>query len=210
MALAASLVPAIPQYERGEDCLVERSTSNTGENCQQGGQECTNQCSSVPVQDCSAPAQPVCVTVTEQKCEIQYETVYEEVCEPGPPGGEQCQTVEEEVCTTVEEEQCQTVREQVCETEYNTVTREQCGTEMETKCETEVRQGGGGSGVQCLMFVSVHGQVRGTVQDSHGGPVHHCGRTTGMFSFIFQLWLHEATKLIACSSISIYQAVYNI
>ena len=142
MALAASLVPAIPQYERGEDCLVERSTSNTGENCQQGGQECTNQCSSVPVQDCSAPAQPVCVTVTEQKCEIQYETVYEEVCEPGPPGGEQCQTVEEEVCTTVEEEQCQTVREQVCETEYNTVTREQCGTEMETKCETEVRQGG--------------------------------------------------------------------
>ena len=54
------------------DCVVERSTENTGE-CQQGGQECTNQCSSVPHQDCSAPAQPVCVTVTEQKCEIQYE-----------------------------------------------------------------------------------------------------------------------------------------
>ena len=35
-----------------------------GEGCQQGGQECSNQCSSVPVEDCSAPSsQPVCVTV---------------------------------------------------------------------------------------------------------------------------------------------------
>ena len=146
VALAASLgtassVPAIPVYERerGEDCLVERSTVNTGD-CQQGGQECSNQCSSVPAQDCSGPAQPVCVTVTEEKCEIQYETVYEEVCEAGAPGAEQCQTVEEQVCTTVEEEQCSTVTENVCETEYSTLTTEECGTELETKCETEVRQ----------------------------------------------------------------------
>ena len=141
MALAASLgtpssVPAIPDYGRGEDCLVERSTVNTGD-CQQGGQECTNQCTSVPTQDCSAPSQPVCVTVTEEKCEIQYETVYEEVCEAGAGGGQQCHTVEEQVCSTVEEEQCSTVTEKVCETEYNTVTTQECGTEMETKCETE-------------------------------------------------------------------------
>ena len=144
MALAASLgtpssVPAIPEYGSGDNCLVERSTVNTGD-CQQGGQECSNQCTSVPTQDCSAPAQPVCVTVTEEKCEIQYETVYEEVCEAGAAGGQQCRTVEEQVCSTVEEEQCSTVTEKVCETEYNTVTTQECGTEMETKCETEVRQ----------------------------------------------------------------------
>ena len=76
----------------------------------------------------------------EEKCEIQYETVYEEVCEAGAAGAEQCQTVEEQVCTTVEEEQCSTVTENVCETEYGTLTTEECGTELETKCETEVRQ----------------------------------------------------------------------
>ena len=156
MALAASLgtpssVPAIPEYGSGDNCLVERSTVNTGD-CQQGGQECSNQCTSVPTQDCSAPAQPVCVTVTEEKCEIQYETVYEEVCEAGAAGGQQCRTVEEQVCSTVEEEQCSTVTEKVCETEYNTVTTQECGTEMETKCETEVRQCSAVTVYQCLLF----------------------------------------------------------
>ena len=145
VALAASLgtassVPAIPVYERerGEDCLVERSTVNTGD-CQQGGQECSNQCSSVPAQDCSGPAQPVCVTVTEEKCEIQYETVYEEVCEAGAPGAEQCQTVEEQVCTTVEEEQCSTVTENVCQIEYSTVTTDTEETKTEVR-QTEIRE----------------------------------------------------------------------
>ena len=193
MVLAASLgtpssVPAIPVYERDSACLVERSTVNTGD-CQQGGQECSNQCSSVPSQDCSAPSQPVCVTVTEEKCEIQYETVYEEVCEAGAGGGEVCQTVEEEVCTTVQEEQCATVTEKVCETEYKTVSREECGTEMETKCETEVsgwtRERTAAS-TWCV--VSVHGQVRGPVSDCQRAAVHDCAGTTGIFSFIFRLW----------------------
>ena len=34
------------------------------------------------------------VQVNEQKCETQYETVYEEVCEGGAPQQPQCTTVQ--------------------------------------------------------------------------------------------------------------------
>ena len=67
---APSSVPSVPEYS--ENCVVERSTENTGPDCQQGGQECSNQCSSEPREECSEASStaPVCVTVNEQKCEI--------------------------------------------------------------------------------------------------------------------------------------------
>ena len=71
--------PTSSSSSSSSSCVVERSTVDSGD-CQQGGQECHNECSSTPRQDCSSPAQPVCVTVTEQKCEIQYEVSKEESC----------------------------------------------------------------------------------------------------------------------------------
>ena len=69
----------------------------------------------------------MCTTTTEEKCETQYETVYEEVCEPGQ---EVCQPVTTEQCNSVTEQQCNIVTEQECEDR-------QCTTTMEQKCETE-------------------------------------------------------------------------
>ena len=136
---APSSVPAVPEYS--ENCVVERSTSNTGPDCQQGGQECSNQCSSEPREECSAPSQPaspVCVTVNEQKCEIQYETVYEEVCDPSPvQAAPVCTEVQEEVCDTVQEQECTNVNERVCEPSSVVVSDQECTTVMEDKCETE-------------------------------------------------------------------------
>ena len=39
-----------------------------------------------PEQDCSGSGGETCTTVNEEKCETQYETVFEEVCS-GTPGG---------------------------------------------------------------------------------------------------------------------------
>ena len=45
-------------------------------------------------------SQPVSIFFFLQKCEIRYETIYEE----------QCSTVTEQQCTTVNEQQCNTVQ----------------------------------------------------------------------------------------------------
>ena len=134
---APSSVPSVPEYN--ENCVVERSTENTGPDCQQGGQECSNQCSSQPREECSnSPAAPVCVTVNEQKCEIQYETVYEEVCENSAvQAAPVCQEVQEEVCDTVQEQECTNINERVCEPSSVVVSDQECSTVMEDKCETE-------------------------------------------------------------------------
>ena len=55
---------------------MERSTSNSGD-CQQGGQECVNECPAEEEQeDCGGGGQQQCTTVTEEKCETRWVGVY--------------------------------------------------------------------------------------------------------------------------------------
>ncbi len=88
-------------------------------------------------QECStgAPAE-VCTTLNEQKCEIRYETVYEQVCDSAP-SAPACTTVTEQQCTTVSEPVCTTVTEEQCSTTYVSQGAEECETVLEQKCETE-------------------------------------------------------------------------
>lgn len=106
--------------------------------CQQGGQECVNQCTTVNSQECSTggAASEICTTVNEQKCEIRYETVYEQVCDSAP-SAPACTTVTEQQCTTVSEPVCTTVNEEQCSTTYGSQNEQECKTVLEQKCETE-------------------------------------------------------------------------
>jgi hypothetical protein len=89
-------------------------------------------------QECSTgAAAEVCTTLNEQKCEIRYETVYEQVCDSAPPSAPACTTVTEQQCTTVSEPVCSTVTEEQCSTTYVSQGAEECETVLEQKCETE-------------------------------------------------------------------------
>ena len=79
----------------------------------------------------------VCTTFNEQKCEIRYETVYEQECSGAAPSGPACTTVNEQQCTTVSEQVCSTVSEEQCSTTTVSQAEQECRTVEEQKCETE-------------------------------------------------------------------------
>jgi hypothetical protein len=98
-----------------------------------------NSCTLVQEQECrggSGGTEQQCSIIHEQKCETQYETVYELVC-TSLPGAPACTTVTEQQCTTVSEPVCSTVTEEQCSTTYVSRSEQECETVQEQKCETE-------------------------------------------------------------------------
>ena len=54
------------------------------------------------------------MTINEEKCETQYETVFEDECTGGSGAAPtECTTVREEQCNTVQKQECTTQNEQV-------------------------------------------------------------------------------------------------
>ena len=94
------------------------------------------QCTSV-----TQPTSPVSVTVNEQECAIQYETVYEEVCENTPlHAAPLCTEVLEEACDsyTLQEQGANNGNESSdpsSEPEYSQVTEEVCRSMPDTSVE---------------------------------------------------------------------------
>ena len=58
---------APPTYgSSSNNCDVIRSLTRTGNNCQQGGQECKSQCTTTQEQECTTEYEQICREVNEQ------------------------------------------------------------------------------------------------------------------------------------------------